>query len=228
MCFQKLNWNIPCVGHRYKKTRQGEFGEFHGCVWSLLGHFRRESHGFREQETISHALYNLWFVIFTNFSNLCSFYFCIHHNLKQTPSITDYFRFYFIHWNSCFEPACDLFVAPHVQHLCTMFSGTVIFSCHFASCCALSAKQGTSGFWHFLRILAAGEEMKGECRSDASHRNSTDKEREKGNVCFYRWSLTASCSQCSLPFSLNKTYCTGTMVQWWGYEYEMIRGGKRI
>lgn len=107
MCFQKLNWNIPCVGHRYKKTRQGEFREFHGCVWSLLGHFRRESHGFGEQETISHALYNLWFVIFTNFSNLCSFYFCIHHNLKQTLSTTDYFRFYFIHWNTCFEPACD-------------------------------------------------------------------------------------------------------------------------
>lgn len=94
----KPNWNIPCVGDRYKKARQVEFREFHGRVWSLLGHFRRESHGLGEQETISHALYNLWFVINTNIFRSVQF-FRIHHNLKQTLSITDWYFFFFYYYS---------------------------------------------------------------------------------------------------------------------------------
>lgn len=69
--------------------------------------------------------------------------------------------------------------------------------------CALSAERGTSGFWHFLCILAAGEEVK-ERRSESSQRDSIDEEREKRRMCAFR--------DGDLQHPVLKSHCTGTTV----------------
>jgi len=66
-------------------------------------------------------------------------------------------------------------------------------SCHFTSCCSLSAKQVT---WRFLCILAAGCKMGGDCHSATSRWNSGDNEREK---CVQSYSILFLMQ--SIPFS---------------------------
>lgn len=152
-----------------KKARRGEFRQFHGLVW------RRESHGFGEQETISHALYNLWFVIFTNASNLCSF-FCIHHNLKQTLSVTDFILFIEILVLNRLATLCGSTCSTSV---CTMFCGTVMFPVLYLLNEALLGFGISCASWQRERKWK-------NVTVSLSQRDSIDEEREKRGTCAFR------------------------------------------